>query len=257
MRNSDSFDDEDGVTGLPPTLSNSERREIWSPPPFAGGRDDLACLSARPSRRTSRTAFADLPPEPDDPLLGFAPYLHRMPRRNSITPERQREFIAALAATGIVTQAARRIGASLEALYRLRHQPGAEGFAAAWELAIDRGIARLEDCALERAIAGEERPIVRGGEVVGTWRRYDTALLLFLLRQRRGQRWAAVDASHAALRPGHPVYERLRAEWEAEDARDQQEVYDSIDAKLDQMRLNAMANAALLAEEDEDDVLID
>ena len=63
----------------------------------------------------------------DDPLLGFAPYLHAAPRRNSITPERQREFIAALAATGIVTQAARQIGASLEALYRLRHQPGAEG----------------------------------------------------------------------------------------------------------------------------------
>lgn len=217
----------------------------------------MLCASARPWKRTSRTAFADLPPEPDDPLLGFAPYLHKQPRRNSITPDRQREFIAALAATGIVTQAARRIGASLEALYRLRHQPGAEGFAAAWELAIDRGIARLEDCALERAIAGEERPIVRGGEVVGTWRRYDTALLLFLLRQRRGQRWAANGTHYAALRPGHPVYERLRGEWEAQDAADAQAVYDSIDAMIDQMRLNSIANAALLAEdaleEDEDD----
>lgn len=215
------------------------------------------CRSLRPWKRTSRTAFADLPPEPDDPLLGFAPYLHKQPRRNSITPDRQREFIAALAATGIVTQAARRIGASLEALYRLRHQPGAEGFAAAWELAIDRGIARLEDCALERAIAGEERPIVRGGEVVGTWRRYDTALLLFLLRQRRGQRWAAVGTHYASLQPGHPVYERLRGEWEAQDAADAQAVYDSIDAMIDQMRANSIANAALLAEdaleEEEDD----
>ena len=253
MRNYDSFDDEDGVAAPPPTPPASERCDIWSPPPFAGGRDDLACLSARPSRRTSRTAFADLPPEPDDPLLGFAPYLHRMPRRNSITPERQREFIAALAATGIVTQAARRIGASLEALYRLRHQPGAEGFAAAWELAIDRGIARLEDCALERAIAGEERPIVRGGEVVGTWRRYDTALLLFLLRQRRGQRWAAVGTHYASLQPGHPVYERLRGEWEAQDAADSQAVYDSIDAMLDRMRENSIANAALLAEDEPDE----
>ncbi len=232
------------------------------PPGGADGavRGVLGCRSPRPSRRTSRTAFADLPPQPDDPLLGFAPYLHKAPRRNSITPERQREFIAALAATGIVTQAARRIGASLEALYRLRHQPGAEGFAAAWEAAIDRGIARLEDCALERAIAGEERPVVRGGEVVGTWRHYDTALLLFLLRQRRGHRWAAEGTHYAALRPGHPVYDRLRAEWEAQEAGDEQAVFDSIDAMIDEMRAKAAANAALLGQdgpdaEEEDDGL--
>lgn len=220
------------------------------PPAGARGavRGALTCRSARPSRRTSRTAFADLPLEQGDPLLGFAPYCHKAPRRNSITPERQRAFIAMLAATGIVTQAARHIGASLEALYRLRHQPGAEGFAAAWELAIDRGIARLEDCALERAIAGEERPVVRGGEVVGTWRRYDTALLLFLLRQRRGHRWAANGTHYAALRPGYPVYERLRAEWDAQEAEDAQAVYDSIDAMIDQMRANAIANAAQLAD---------
>lgn len=227
------------------------------PEPPGGGqgavRGALTCRSARPSRRTSRTAFADLPLEPNDPLLSFAPYCHKAPRRNSITPERQRAFIAMLAATGIVTQAARHIGASLEALYRLRHQPGAEGFAAAWEAAIDRGIARLEDCALERAIAGEERPVVRGGEVVGTWRRYDTALLLFLLRQRRGHRWAANGTHHAALRPGHPAYERLRAEWEAREAADVQAVYDSIDALIDQMRANASANAALLAQDAPDD----
>ena len=157
----------------------------------------MQCASVRPYRRTSRTAFADLPPEPDDPLLSFAPYLHRAPRRNSITPDRQRDFIAMLAATGIVTQAARHIGASLEALYRLRNQPGAEGFAAAWEAAIDRGMARLEDCALERAILGEERPIVRGGEVVGTWRWHNSALLMFLLRQRRSKRYRYHTAFYA------------------------------------------------------------
>lgn len=220
------------------------------PPAGADGaaRGGLVCRSARPSRRTSRTAFADLPLKKGDPLLGFKPFRHKAPRRNSITPERQRAFIAMLAATGIVTQAARHIGASLEALYRLRHQPGAEGFAAAWEAAIDRGIARLEDCALERAIAGEERPVVRGGEVVATWRRYDTALLLFLLRQRRGQRWGAHGTHPAALRPGHPVYERLRAEWDAQDAEDTQAIYDSIDAMIDRMRANSIANAAQLAD---------
>jgi len=221
---------------------------------------ELACTSPRPSRRTSRAAFTDLPPEPDDPLLGFEPYLHRAPRRNSITPERQRAFIAALAATGIVTQAAREIGASLEALYRLRGQPGAEGFAAAWELAIDRGIARLEDCALERAIQGEERLIVHGGEVVARWTRYDTGLLQFLLRQRRAGRWNAEGTHFANLRPGHPIYDRLKAEWQREDnqrrAADSENVIQSINAKLELMRQRRLAAAAQAeedAEEESDD----
>lgn len=215
------------------------------------GSAALVCKSVRPSRRTSRTAFADLPPQADDPLLGFAPYLHAAPRRNSITPDRQRAFIAMLAATGIVTQAARHIGASLEALYRLRHQPGAEGFAAAWEMAIDRGIARLEDCALERALQGEERLVVRGGEVVARWRRYDTQLLMFLLRQRRSGRFGASGAHFANLRPGHPVYDRLRAEWSEEDTRSEAEVLASIDRMIDEMRERSEANARLLAEDDE------
>ena len=80
-------------------------------------------------------------------MLVFTPYLHPHPRSNSITPERQRRFVATLAATGIVTQAARSIGKSMEALYRLRAKPGAEGFAAAWDAALERGVQRLEDCA--------------------------------------------------------------------------------------------------------------
>src|ERR1700712_3287760 len=90
--------------------------------------------ASRPYKRTSAAAFQADPPDADDPLLSFAPYVHEAPRRNSLTPERQQAFIAALAASGIVTQAAREIGASLEALYKLRNRKGAEGFAAAWEL---------------------------------------------------------------------------------------------------------------------------
>ena len=219
-------------------------------PPLTG---EVLCKSARPSRRTSRTAFQSEPPDPDDPLLGFAPYLHRAPRRNSITPERQRGFIASLAATGIVTQAARSIGASLEALYRLRNMPGAEGFAAAWEAVIDRGMARLEDCALERAIAGEERVVVSGGEVVARWTRYDTGLLQFLLRQGRSQRHNTGTAHFANLRPGHPVYERLKAEWTREAFGDEAEVLASIDKFIDEMRDRSRENETMIAEWDRED----
>ena len=207
--------------------------------------NSLTTTSCRPSRRTSAAAFTAEPPDPGDPLLGFAPYLHTSPRRNSITPDRQRAFIAALAATGIVTQAARAIGASLEALYKLRHLPGAEGFSAAWELAIDRGIARLEDCALERAIEGEERVLLRGGAVVARWTRYDTQLLMFLLRQRRAQRWTGEGAHFANLRAGHPVYDRLRREWEEDERRRREAeapmIVESINRKLELMRTRLMA----------------
>ncbi len=206
------------------------------------------CKSPRPSRRTSAAAFSDLPPEPDDPLLGFAPYLHRAPRRNSITPARQREFIAGLAASGIVTQAARGIGVSLEALYRLRHQPGAEAFSAAWDQAIDRGLTRLEDCALELAIAGEELPIVSAGKLLGTYRKHNFSHIRFVLSQRRAARWNTQDPHYAKLKPGHPVYEQLYSAWLAEYEGDEQEVFASIDAMIDEMRQRSLEDDDLALE---------
>ena len=196
--------------------------------------------SKRPGQRTSPVARVNMEArgpdalQADDPLLGFAPYIHKAPRRNSISPERQQRFIAALAASGIVTQAARVIGASLEALYRLRHQPGAEAFSKAWDQAIDRGMARLEDCALERALVGEERPVVRNGEIVGSWRYHDTRLLMFLLKQRRGERFQTEHAR--ALKPGMAEYERLKSEWKAESYEEEEVVLAQIKAKLAAMR---------------------
>ena len=119
--------------------------------PPAGGRGTITPTRAIARQATSAVAYAALPPDPDDPLLGFEPVPHTAPRRNSITPDLQRAFIAHLAATGIVTQAARAIGKSMEAIYKLRQRPGAEGFRAAWDAAIDRGVARLEAGALARA----------------------------------------------------------------------------------------------------------
>lgn len=163
--------------------------------------------------RTSRVRRVDVV---EESALDFAPFVHVAPRRNSITPDKQRRFIATLAATGIVSQAALSIGASLEALYKLRHRVGAEDFARAWDAAVERGYSRLEDCALERAIAGEERPVVSRGKVVATWTHHNTGLLMFLLRARRPEKYGAVRVGD--LREGHPVYEALKVRWEAERA---------------------------------------
>jgi len=168
---------------------------------------------AMPRQATSAVAFTAPPPDGDDPLLTFTPYLHTAPRRNSITPELQRRFVATLAATGIVKAAARAIGRSLEALYRLRHRPGAEGFAAAWDAALERGARRLEDMAMERALVGTRTPIVSGGEVLGWWDKPDNALLRFLLSHRLPARYGPAAQE---LAPGHPAYDALAAQMQAQ-----------------------------------------
>lgn len=162
---------------------------------------------------TSAVAFTADEPDDDDPLLAFEPYQHKQPRRNSITPDLQRRFIATLAATGIVKVAARHIGKSLEALYRLRHRPGAEGFAEAWDAALERGVQRLEDMAVERAMVGTRTPIVSRGEVLGWWDKPDNALLRFLLAHRMPARYG--PQAHE-LGPGHPVYDELAEQAQAE-----------------------------------------
>ncbi|MCV0382095.1 MAG: hypothetical protein K5799_01400 [Erythrobacter sp.] len=158
-------------------------------------------------RATSAVAFLGQEPGADDPLLAFAPYVHARPRRNSITPARQRAFIAHLAATGIVAKAALHIGRSVEALYKLRAKPGAEGFAAAWDAAVERGVDRLEHSALARAIEGT--PVWktdRDGGLITYGTRHNEALVMFFLRNRRPEKYAA----HVTA--GHPLYERIRAE---------------------------------------------
>ena len=165
--------------------------EVPGAPPEPYGED--RCTRAVTRQGSSAVAYAGEEPRPDDPLLAFAPFLHKQPRRNSITPDLQRRFVAVLAATGIVQQAACSIGKSMEALYKLRARPGAEGFAAAWDEALDWGLKRLEDCAIERALASDDPAA--------------NAMLCFVLGRRELQ---LVDIRD--LEPGHPIYESIRAE---------------------------------------------
>ncbi|HEU4821648.1 MAG TPA: hypothetical protein VFS87_10905 [Qipengyuania sp.] len=194
---------------------------------------------------TSAVAHPGPEPDHDDPLLGFAPYLHPAPRSNSITPERQRRFVATLAATGIVQQAARSIGKSMEALYRLKHKPGAEGFSAAWEAALERGVQRLEDCAMMRAMQGTPTPIVSGGKLLDWYDKPDNTLLRFLLQHRLADKYGV-----QRIQPGHPVYESIRKQVLAEEADREAAEYEddlaSIDAFIDTMAERRRANAHLL-----------
>ncbi|MET4131187.1 hypothetical protein ABIE62_000295 [Porphyrobacter sp. MBR-155] len=150
---------------------------------------------AVPRQATSDVAWEltniDIPD--DDPLLDFEPVPHSRPRRNSITPDLQRAFIAHLAATGIVKSAAAHIGKSLEAIYKLRQRPGAQGFCEAWDEALRWGVLRLEDCAIERALA-EGLSNLRAN-----------SMLAWVLQYRGFMRVEAHDVI-----PGHWLYESIK-----------------------------------------------
>ena len=123
-------------------------------------------------------------PSPDGApadLTAFAP-VPRKYRYDGWTAQRQRDFVAALAATGSVTAAARQINMSTFGAYYLRRQPGAEGFRAAWAAALASGLQRLTDIAIDRAIDGVPVPVFHKGEQVGEKRRYNDRLLMFVMK---------------------------------------------------------------------------
>ncbi len=138
------------------------------------------------------------------PIPDFEPVPRRY-RHDGWTAERQRAFIDALAETGSVSHAASAINMSPEGAYYLRRQPGAEGFRAAWAAALDFGVQRLTDIAMQRAIEGVPVPIMYHGEQVGERRHYNDRLLMFILRHHLPERYASLKA----LRPGTKAAETL------------------------------------------------
>lgn len=174
---------------------------LHAPPPLPDPPPLKVNKRATPRQATSAAAYEfaylDLPDE--HPLLGFAPYLHTAPRANSITPDVQRAFVLHLAQTGIVVAAAKRVGKSMEALYKLRARRGAEGFAKAWDEALAWGVMRLEDCAMERALND------------GLYNPHANSMLCFVLAHRKRH---MVDSR--LVKPGHWLYESIRYELTGE-----------------------------------------
>jgi len=74
--------------------------------------------------------------------------------------------------------------------YRLRRSPGAEGFSAAWDLALQHAARQLLDVAFERAFNGTSEPVFdRDGHRTGTRFRQNDRLLMFLLRAYMPERF--------------------------------------------------------------------
>lgn len=135
--------------------------------------------------------------KPTESVPDFTP-VPRRERHDGWTPERQREFIAALAELGSVSGACRRVAMAVFGAYALRRAAGAESFRAAWKQALDMGAQRLADIAMDRAIEGVPIPIMYHGEQVAERRHYNDRLLTFMLQHHQPETYG----HNGALRPG-------------------------------------------------------
>ena len=136
---------------------------------------------------------------PNEAVPDFTPVVRRG-RHDGWTPERQRDFIAALAELGSVTSACKRVAMASFGAYALRRAAGAESFRAAWKQALDMGAQRLSDIAMERAIEGVPIPIMYQGAQVGERRAYNDRLLTFMLQHHQPETYGGNKALHPGKR---------------------------------------------------------
>jgi hypothetical protein len=185
-------------------------------------------------------------------LPEFTPVPRERERSNGWKPEVQRAFIAALAETGSVKSAARRVGRAEVGAYLLRRHPQAEEFRRAWDAALDIGMRRIEDVAMDRALHGVEVPVYSYGKIVGTRTVYNDRLLMFMLRNRAPERFAggkpqglnAIDKMELTR-----LKKQWRKEWEAERAAeaaraqppDPRASAEALNARLEKMAQNRIA----------------
>jgi len=162
--------------------TEAEAKAYW-----AGVADGIASGGNMPAlRRSPRapdpdpdiTAAADRPRGGD--ILDFDPVSLR-PRVDGWTPERQREYVEALADSGVARYAAARVGMSEQGVNRLRRRADARSFDRACDAALRLGGRQLVSVGFERAIEGTIKRHYYRGEVVGEERVYDNRLLLALI----------------------------------------------------------------------------
>jgi hypothetical protein len=83
-------------------------------------------------------------------------------RHDGWTPERQRRFLACLAAECTVAVAAAAVGMSARSAYKLRRHPAGAAFAAEWDAVMAIGPAPEIRGILDRAMATETVVVKRG-----------------------------------------------------------------------------------------------
>lgn len=101
----------------------------------------------------------------------------------------KQHFLDALAAGASVRAATEALGIKPDAPYRWREND--TDFAMRWRHAEEAGTDLIEEEAYRRAVTGVEKPVYRGGEVVGHVADFSDTMLMFLLKARRPDRYGA------------------------------------------------------------------
>lgn len=172
--------------------------------------------------------------------LVFAPVQRAKHRSNGWNEAVQRAFIEALANSGSVKAACKKVGRATTGAYQLRRQPDAREFAAAWDAALAYGMLRVEDEAIDRAINGTEETVHYHGELVATRRRYNERLVMFMLCTRLAEKYGDGTAPGQKGAVGKMQLRRLKKKWKAKweakrrkkEYADTDEVLQSINGRL-------------------------
>jgi hypothetical protein len=109
-------------------------------------------------------------------------------RHDGWTLDRRTAFLETLSKTANVTAAAATVGKSTSGAYQLRQRD--RKFAADWDRAIESAMDQLVAVALERALNGTMKEVVRGSGETVSIREYSDRLLMFMLSQRRPQAYS-------------------------------------------------------------------
>jgi|CXWL01.1.fsa_nt_gi hypothetical protein len=96
-------------------------------------------------------------------------------------------FLDALGRLASISRACQIARIPRRTVYNWRSQD--EGFATAWEKAIELGTDALEDEAVRRAFQGVLKPVYQQGRRVGSIREFSDALLIALLKARRPKKY--------------------------------------------------------------------
>ncbi|SNS83554.1 hypothetical protein SAMN06295912_11866 [Sphingomonas laterariae] len=143
------------------------------------------------------TAFAPAPATPA-PTPAQGPSLERA---HGWTPQRQRDFLAALAEGHTVEAGCRIVGLSVASAYAFRRRAAGAAFALGWQAACLQAREKLADVLLSRAIDGQVETITRANGDVIERHRYDNRLAQSMLtRLDRLADAAQAEATHGAAR---------------------------------------------------------
>ncbi|MEZ0244561.1 MAG: hypothetical protein ACAH11_14395 [Sphingomonas sp.] len=138
--------------------------------------------------------------------IAFTPVPTTRKRHDGWTPARQRDFLAALYACGVVATAARAVGMSGRTAYRLRARPGAVSFAAAWDRLIREAHGRAVDMVNTAALTESFVPRYYRGLLTGLVTANNRRMLFAALRAS-GRHLRPRDSQHLAdflSGKGHP-----------------------------------------------------